>query len=145
VGVLQQYITLTLYQQQTLTTGIQAATQLLGLVHDANQFTQVLDMAEFYNDAVNEPDFNFKEDYKCWTSVSNTQTLVTSSPCTRPRSHKLRLTCVLPGPFKDQTKRSLWTMSAVSTWHQHRVATATTIASSTSPHPTFPCLCHLHA
>lgn len=37
VGVLQQYITLTLYQQQTLTTGVQAATQLLGMVHEANQ------------------------------------------------------------------------------------------------------------
>jgi hypothetical protein len=36
----------------------------------AVQSTRVLDMAEFYNDAVNEPDFNFKEDYKCWTSVS---------------------------------------------------------------------------
>lgn len=34
------------------------------------QSTRVLDMADFYNDAVNEPDFNFKEDYKCWTSVS---------------------------------------------------------------------------
>lgn len=34
------------------------------------QSTLVLDMADFYNDAVNEPDFNFKEDYKCWTSVS---------------------------------------------------------------------------
>lgn len=35
--MLQQYITLTLYQQQTLTTGVQAATQLLGMVHEANQ------------------------------------------------------------------------------------------------------------
>jgi hypothetical protein len=29
-------------------------------------------MADFYNDAVNEPDFNFKEDYKCWNAVSLT-------------------------------------------------------------------------
>jgi hypothetical protein len=35
------------------------------------QGTFVLDMADFYNDAINEPDFNFKEDYKCWTSVSH--------------------------------------------------------------------------
>lgn len=34
------------------------------------QSTSVLDMADFYNDAVNEPDFNYKEDYKCWNSVS---------------------------------------------------------------------------
>lgn len=38
--------------------------------HTCTQVTQVLEMPDFYNDAVNEPDFNFKEDYKCWTSVS---------------------------------------------------------------------------
>lgn len=37
VGLLQQYITLTLYQQQMLTAGVQAATKLLGLIHEANQ------------------------------------------------------------------------------------------------------------
>jgi hypothetical protein len=26
-------------------------------------------MSEFYNDAVNEPDFNIKEDYKRWNTV----------------------------------------------------------------------------
>jgi len=31
---------------------------------------QVLDMRHFYNDAVNEPDFNIKEDYKRWKAVS---------------------------------------------------------------------------
>ena len=36
VGVLQQYITLTLYNQQMLTTGVQVATRLLGMIHDAN-------------------------------------------------------------------------------------------------------------
>jgi hypothetical protein len=33
---LQQYITLTLYHQQMLTAGVQAATKLLGMIHDAN-------------------------------------------------------------------------------------------------------------
>ena len=37
VGLLQQYITLTLYHQQLLTAGVQAATKLLGLIHEANQ------------------------------------------------------------------------------------------------------------
>lgn len=34
--MLQQYITLTLYNQQMLTTGVQVATRLLGMIHDAN-------------------------------------------------------------------------------------------------------------
>jgi len=37
VGLLQQYITLTLYHQQTLTAGVQAATRLLGMINEANQ------------------------------------------------------------------------------------------------------------
>lgn len=39
VGLLQQYITLTLYQQQSITQGVEAATKLLGLVHTANNTT----------------------------------------------------------------------------------------------------------
>lgn len=69
VALLQQYITLTLYQQQAITPGIEAATRLLGLLEKASSQQQLLDMAEFYNDAVNEPDFNIKEDYKRWNAV----------------------------------------------------------------------------
>jgi hypothetical protein len=69
VALLQQYITLTLYQQQAITPGIEAATRLLGLLENASSKQSLLDMAEFYNDAVNEPDFNIKEDYKRWNSV----------------------------------------------------------------------------
>lgn len=29
----------------------------------------VVDIPEFYNDAVNEPDFNIKDDYRRWTEV----------------------------------------------------------------------------
>ncbi|WIA41938.1 hypothetical protein OEZ86_009249 [Tetradesmus obliquus] len=68
VALLQQYITLTLYQQQAITPGIEAATRLLGLLEKASSQQQLLDMAEFYNDAVNEPDFNIKEDYKRWNA-----------------------------------------------------------------------------
>jgi hypothetical protein len=45
-----------------------------------SQGTLVLDMADFYNDAINEPDFNFKEDYKCWTSVSHSFCFPPSPP-----------------------------------------------------------------
>jgi hypothetical protein len=71
VGLLQQYITLVLYHEQVLTPGVQAATRLLGLVASASRTRgDTLPLADFYNDAVNEPDFNIKEDYKRWTSVS---------------------------------------------------------------------------
>eukprot|EP00882_Tetradesmus_deserticola_P027453 GHRQ01030396.1.p3 GENE.GHRQ01030396.1~~GHRQ01030396.1.p3 ORF type:complete len:101 (-),score=41.75 GHRQ01030396.1:151-453(-) len=69
VGLLQQYITLTLYRQQAITPGIEAATQLLGLLETASSEQALLEPADFYNDAVNEPDFNIKEDYKRWSSV----------------------------------------------------------------------------
>eukprot|EP00882_Tetradesmus_deserticola_P023656 GHRQ01025760.1.p1 GENE.GHRQ01025760.1~~GHRQ01025760.1.p1 ORF type:complete len:434 (+),score=180.85 GHRQ01025760.1:112-1413(+) len=70
VGLLQQYITLTLYRQQAITPGIEAATQLLGLLETTSSEQALLEPAEFYNDAVNEPDFNIKEDYKRWSSGS---------------------------------------------------------------------------
>eukprot|EP00879_Flechtneria_rotunda_P008144 GHRR01008529.1.p1 GENE.GHRR01008529.1~~GHRR01008529.1.p1 ORF type:complete len:494 (+),score=174.37 GHRR01008529.1:547-2028(+) len=66
VGFLQQYITITLYQQQAIVPGIEAATKLLGLLEAANSSSRVLDATEFYNDVVNEPDFNIKQDYKHW-------------------------------------------------------------------------------
>jgi hypothetical protein len=69
VALLQQYITLTLYQQQAITPGIEAATRLLGLLEGASSQRSLLEMSEFYNDAVNEPDFNIKEDYKRWNTV----------------------------------------------------------------------------
>jgi hypothetical protein len=69
VALLQQYITLTLYQQQAITSGIEAATRLLGLLETASSQQALLEMSEFYNDAVNEPDFNIKEDYKRWNAV----------------------------------------------------------------------------
>lgn len=37
----------------------------------ASWFVGVLDMSDFYNDAVNEPDFNIKEDYRRWSNVSH--------------------------------------------------------------------------
>jgi len=41
VGLLQQYITITLYQQQMITSGVEAATSMLGLLSDVNSSSQV--------------------------------------------------------------------------------------------------------
>jgi hypothetical protein len=38
-------------------------------IWNASSQQALLEMSEFYNDAVNEPDFNIKEDYKRWTAV----------------------------------------------------------------------------
>ncbi|KAL6756665.1 hypothetical protein V8C86DRAFT_2644732 [Haematococcus lacustris] len=88
VVVLQQYITITLYTQQAITPGVEDATKVLGVLNDANnlaasQLSLTLDwtvapellatrrrmpvpFAEFYNDAVNNEDFNLKEDFRRW-------------------------------------------------------------------------------
>jgi hypothetical protein len=49
---------------------VKAATRMLGLLESASSQQALLEMSEFYNDAVNEPDFNIKEDYKHWNTVS---------------------------------------------------------------------------
>jgi hypothetical protein len=41
VGLLQQYITITLYQHQAITKGVEAATAFLGLVNAANSSSKV--------------------------------------------------------------------------------------------------------
>ena len=38
--------------------------QALGLVHSANEVCHLLPLSEFYNDAVNNEDFNIKEDFR---------------------------------------------------------------------------------
>ncbi|GAX73417.1 hypothetical protein CEUSTIGMA_g869.t1 [Chlamydomonas eustigma] len=67
VVILQQYITLTLYQQQAITRGVEEATRVLGVVNRANDASLApLPFSEFYNDAVNNEDFNIKEDFRRW-------------------------------------------------------------------------------
>ena len=66
---LQQYITLTLYSQRMITSGVAAATRLLGIVAAANNASGVLQISDFYNDAVNNEDFNVKEDFRVWINV----------------------------------------------------------------------------
>jgi hypothetical protein len=67
---LQQYITLTLYSQRMVTGGVAAATRLLGVVAAANDASGALQYSDFYNDAVNNEDFNVKEDFRRWKTVS---------------------------------------------------------------------------
>jgi hypothetical protein len=50
---------------------IEAATRLLGLLEAASNQQALLEMCEVYNDAVNEPDFNIKEDHKRWNTVGH--------------------------------------------------------------------------
>lgn len=69
IAMLQQYITLTLYQQQSITPGVEAATQVLGMADRANNRSGAVPFSEFYNDAVNNEDFNIKEDFRRWKAV----------------------------------------------------------------------------
>eukprot|EP00798_Chlamydomonas_sp_ICE-L_P005400 gene5400-5623_t len=64
VAILQQYITITLYQQQALPQGVQSATRALGMLDEANNISEVLPFADFYNDAVNSEEFNIKDDFR---------------------------------------------------------------------------------
>lgn len=66
IVTLQQYITITLYQQQTITQGVEDATKLLALLSEANSRSSLVNFTEFYNDAVNNEDFNIKEDFRRW-------------------------------------------------------------------------------
>jgi hypothetical protein len=66
---LQQYITVTLYTQRQLSSGVEAATHLLGMLASANDIAGNLDHFEFYNDALNNEDFNVKEDFRRWKVV----------------------------------------------------------------------------
>jgi hypothetical protein len=54
---------------------VEAATRLLGLLESASDQQALLEMSEFYNDAVNEHDFNIKEDYMRWNTVGHLSVL----------------------------------------------------------------------
>ena len=66
VVVFQQYVTLTLYQRQAITKGVEDATKSLGILHRANEISRAIPFQDFYNDAVNNEDFNLKEDFRRW-------------------------------------------------------------------------------
>lgn len=68
--MLQQFITLTLYNEQAITEPVENATKLLGLLSMANEQSGAVELSEFYNDAVNNEDFNVKEDFRRWKNVS---------------------------------------------------------------------------
>jgi hypothetical protein len=66
VSVVQHFITIHLYENQQIDEPIESATRLLGLLHEANAKCKVLSYLDFYNDAVNNDEFNIKEDYRRW-------------------------------------------------------------------------------
>ncbi|KIZ02502.1 hypothetical protein MNEG_5454 [Monoraphidium neglectum] len=68
VATCQQYITLTLYTQMSITPGVEAVTALLGLLHEACEESGAVPFAEFYNGAINAEDFNVQEDFRRWKS-----------------------------------------------------------------------------
>jgi hypothetical protein len=51
---------------------VEAATHLLGMLAAANDVAGNLDHSEFYNDALNNEDFNVKEDFRRWKMVGLT-------------------------------------------------------------------------
>lgn len=47
----------------------QDATRFLAVLHEANEVSGVLACDDFYNDAVNNDEFNVKEDLRRWKHV----------------------------------------------------------------------------
>jgi len=66
VNVVQQFITIHLYESQQIDEAIESSTRFLGLLNAANEKAGIVSFTEFYNDAVNNEDFNIREDYRRW-------------------------------------------------------------------------------
>jgi hypothetical protein len=69
VGVIQQYITLTLFRRNAATPGVAVATRLLGCLRAAAITSGSLPAHEFRNTAVNDATFDMRDDYRRWVRI----------------------------------------------------------------------------
>ncbi|KAJ7562478.1 hypothetical protein O6H91_03G070600 [Diphasiastrum complanatum] len=66
VAVAQQFITIQLYESHQVNDLVVWGVEMLALLHSANEASQCIGHTSFYNDAVNNEDFDIKEDFKRW-------------------------------------------------------------------------------
>ncbi|GBG90038.1 hypothetical protein CBR_g50131 [Chara braunii] len=64
VAVIQQFITIHLYKALQIDEPVEMATKVLALLDSANERSRIAKHAIFYNDAVNNDEFNIKEDFR---------------------------------------------------------------------------------
>jgi len=115
VEAVQHYVTLHLYEAQTLDIEVEAATKLLSFLSQANERTSVVPFTAFYNDAVNNGDFNIAEDYRRWKSSSQAFSFCRYSfiydPGSKSRILQLENDKQMYNEFQDALLRS-WLFSA---------------------------------
>jgi ubiquitin-protein ligase E3 A len=67
--MMQQFITIYVYQFRCIDDNVAAATKSLSLLNQANELTNTIPYTEFYNDAINEL-VDFQEDYTRWKDTN---------------------------------------------------------------------------
>jgi len=113
VSVVQHFITIHLYESQQIDEPIESATRLLGLLHEANAKCKVLSYMDFYNDAVNNDEFNIKEDYRRWKQPDRyrfafCQYPFVYDPSSKSRILQLESTMKMSHEFEDAVLRSIF-------------------------------------
>eukprot|EP00976_Prorocentrum_cordatum_P094965 1189995-Prorocentrum_minimum.AAC.2 len=113
VSVVQHFITIHLYESQQIDESIESATRLLSLLHDANNKCQKLSYVEFYNDAVNNEEFDIKEDYRRWKQPERyrfafCQYPFIYDPSSKSRILQLESTMKMSHEFEDAVLRSIF-------------------------------------
>ncbi|GBG62284.1 hypothetical protein CBR_g29892 [Chara braunii] len=64
VAVIQQFVTIHLYEALQIDEAVEMATRVLALLDNANERSRIAKYTIFYNDAVNNDEFNIKEDFR---------------------------------------------------------------------------------
>eukprot|EP00854_Cymbomonas_tetramitiformis_P005952 gene5952-7156_t len=113
VCLVQQFITIHLYESQQIDESIEAATKLLGMLQEANTKCTRISYTEFYNDAVNNEEFNIKEDYRRWKqperySFSFCKYPFIYDPSSKSRILQLESTMKMSHEFEDAVLRSIF-------------------------------------
>ena len=113
VNMVQNFITVHLYEGQQIDEVIETATRFLSLLEHANSKSQVLQRHEFYNEAVNDEDFNVKEDYRRWKQpdrydFSFCKFPFIYDPASKARILQLESTMQMSHEFEDAVLRSIF-------------------------------------
>ncbi|EFJ08655.1 hypothetical protein SELMODRAFT_447965 [Selaginella moellendorffii] len=73
VVVIQQFITIQLYEFQQVNTMVVSGVEILGFIYSVNESSLRIGHSAFYNDAVNNDDFNLKDDFSRWVDPTRQQ------------------------------------------------------------------------
>jgi len=111
VEVVQQFITLHLYEAQAVDHEIESATGLLEVLFEGNETSNAAPYSIFYNDAVNSDDFNIVEDYKRWKNPCQAFSFCDKAfvydPASKSRILQLENDRAMCNEFQDALLRSV--------------------------------------